>query len=120
MSENVGSSGMMVPLNRKMTEEEREEITEALWESIYTSDVHINYEGTLAYTDERSDGYGITFGTSARTNDLYVMSQALSKHGFDIVPNQGRSYSCYWYNGSDSDMDMMTLENFLKTTGQNG
>jgi hypothetical protein len=116
MSENVGSSGIMVPLSRQMTEEEREEIQEAFRDN--GTDVHINYDGTLAYTDNRSDGYGITFGVTIDTDDLITIRQALNPYGFGIVEYQSRPYSCYWYNGTDSDMDMMTLEEFLEQTRQ--
>lgn len=37
MSEDVMSVGVMVPLNRKLTEEEREEWEEILWVSIRMS-----------------------------------------------------------------------------------
>ncbi len=117
MSDNVGSNGIMVPLNRKMTDEEREEMTEALWEN-EDGLVQINYEGTIAYTDHRSDGYGITFGISADDGDVGQISRTLNIYGFGIIKEQARPYSCYWYNGCDSDMDVMTLEKFLEETGQ--
>lgn len=116
MSENVGSSGIMVPLSRKMTEEEREEIQEAFWNN--NVDVKINYEGTLAYTDYQSDGYGITFGISANDGDIEEIRKALNPYGFGIIEYQARPYSCYWYNGADSDMDMMAVKDFLKMTRQ--
>lgn len=117
MSENVGSSDMMVPLTTKMSEEEREEISEALWDS-GNNLVQINYEGTIAYTNHKSDGYGITFGVTADANDLGYIRTIMDHYGFGIVEEQARPYSCYWYNGSDSDMDMLTLEEFLGRTGQ--
>lgn len=117
MSENVGSSGIMVPLTAKMSEEEREEITEAIWDS-GNSLVQINYEGTLAYTNHRSEGYGITFGVTADKNDLGYIRTIMDHYGFGIVEEQARPYSCYWYNGADSDMDMMELEEFLVRTKQ--
>lgn len=120
MSENVGSSGVMVPLSRKLTREECEMLTEEMWKGPYAGDVNINYEGTLAYTDHRSDGYGISFGVSARMNDLYLIQQELDRHDLSVtlLPAFAKPYTCYWYNGVDSDMDTMTLENFLKMTGQ--
>lgn len=117
MSENVGSSGIMVPLSTKMSEEQREEITDAIWNS-GNSLVQINYEGTLAYIDNRSDGYGITFGLTANENDLGYIRAVMERYGFGIVEEQARPYSCYWYNGTDSDMDTLTLEEFLVLTQQ--
>jgi hypothetical protein len=118
MSDNVGSRGIMVPLTKKMSNEEREEITEALWDS-GNSLVQINYEGTIAYTDHRSDGYGINFGVTADTDDLGYIRTIMDHYGFGIVEELSRSYFCYWYNGVDSDMDMLELEEFLVLTKQN-
>jgi hypothetical protein len=53
MSENVMSTGVMVPLSRKLSRDEYEEWSELLWDQNTT--VHLNYEGTLAYTDVRGD-----------------------------------------------------------------
>jgi 5,10-methenyltetrahydromethanopterin hydrogenase len=117
MSENVGSSGIMVPLTKKMSDEEREEIIEAIWDS-GNSLVQINYEGTIAYTNHRSDGYGIEFGFAENTNDLGYIRTIMEHYGFSIVEEQARPYSCYWYNGADSDMDMLELEEFLIRTKQ--
>lgn len=119
MSDNVGSRGMMAPLTKKMSDEEREEITEAIYESGNDS-VSVNYEGTIAYTDNRSDGYGLPFGLASDTNDLGYIRTIMDHYGFGIVEEQARPYSCYWYNGADSDMDMLTLEDFLVLTKQNG
>lgn len=120
MSKNVMSSGQMVPLSRKITREEREEWEELLWDQ--GSSVHFNYEGTLAYTDFRTeDEYGLHFEgetptLSAAQNDSPF--DVLKQFGLSIANDQGRFYRCLWYNGADSDMGMMTLEKFLKRTGQ--
>ncbi len=114
MSENVASAGIMVPLSRKLTREEREEWEELLWEQ--NSSVRFNYEGTLAYTDEGGEEYGISFGNMNK----YSMAEFddLLQFNINILPSKARPYTCYWYNGSDSDMSMMTLEKFLEQTGQ--
>ena len=114
MSENVMSTGVMVPLTRKLTKAEREEWEELLWDQ--NADVRFNYEGTLAYTDEGGDEYGIYFGEMP-TNNLSPF-EALEQFGINILPTKARPYRCYWYNGADSDMGMMTLEKFLKRTKQ--
>lgn len=121
MSENVMSSGHMVPLSRKITREERQEWEELLWDQ--DSPVRFNYEGTLAYTDFRTedDPYGIHFegDTSTLSGAPFGSSfGVLKQFGLSIVKEQGRYYRCLWYNGGDSDMTMMTLEKFLKRTGQ--
>lgn len=114
MSRSVMSSGLMVPLNRKLTREECDEWSEILWEQ--ESNVHFNYEGTLAYTDEGGEEYGISFGIP--TNHPLEPFNDLDQFGITILPTKLRPYTCYWYNGADSDMDMMKLENFLKLTNQ--
>jgi hypothetical protein len=114
MSENVMSTGVMVPLSRKLTRDEYEEWSEILWDQNTT--VHLNYEGTLAYTDVRGDEYGIHFGEMP-TNDISAF-EALEQFGINILPSKARPYTCYWYNGTDSDMGMMKLEKFLKRTNQ--
>ena len=120
MSENVMSTGHMVPLNRKITREEREEWQELLWDQ--GSAVSFNYEGTIVYTDFRTeDEYGLIFEgeTSTLSGDPLGSSFAVLKQfGLSIANEQGRFYRCLWYNGADSDMDMMKLDKFLKRTGQ--
>lgn len=120
MSENVMSSGHMVPLSRKITREEREEWQELLWDQ--DSHVSFNYEGTLAYTDFRcEDEYGIHFEGDTSTlsaTPIGLSFDVLKQFGLSIVKEQARSYRCLWYNGADSDMDMMKLDRFLKRTGQ--
>jgi hypothetical protein len=120
MSENVMSSGHMVPLSRKITREEREEWEEVLWDQ--DSLVRFNYEGTLAYTDHRTeDEYGIHFEGDTITLSATPLGSSfdvLKQFGLSIVIEQARYYRALWYNGADSDMSMMTLEKFLKRTGQ--
>ena len=120
MSENVMSSGHMVPLSRKITREEREEWQELLWDQ--GSAVNFNYEGTLAYTDFRTeDEYGLHFEGETSTlsgTPLGSSFAVLKQFGLSIMNEQGRFYRCLWYNGADSDMDMMTKEKFLSLTRQ--
>lgn len=115
MSENVASAGLMVPLNRKITDAERDEWMEILWDQ--GSGVHLNYEGTLAYTDEGGEEYGISFGSMKDYS--FTAFKDLEQFGVGILPTKARPYTCYWYNGSDSDMDTMKLKDFLKRTNQN-
>ena len=114
MSSNVASAGLMAPLSRKLTKEEREEWTELLYEQ--GSSIQINYDGTLAYTDEGGSEYGISFGsTNTYSNQPF---EDLLQFDITVDLNKARPYTCYWYNGADSDMDMLTLDEFLKETGQ--
>jgi len=114
MSSNVMSVGILAPLNRKLTEEEREEWTEILYDQ--GSIVSINYEGTMAYTDEGGDEYGLYFGEMTSLDPAQF--DDLKQFGLSIITEQARPYRGYWYNGADSDHDMIMLEDFLKLTKQ--
>lgn len=114
MSNNIMSMGIMAPLSRKLTQEELEEFREYLWDQ--GSNVSFNYEGTMVYTDEGGDEYGIYFGemTSLDPSRFDILKQ----FGLSIIAEQARPYREYWYNGADSDHDMMELQEFLRMTGQ--
>jgi hypothetical protein len=112
MSESVMSSGIMVPLNHKLTYEERQKIDEDLFHS--GSNVHINYDGTLAYTDDGGEEYGISFGEMPEIGKNSF--DCLTEYNVHVIMEQAKPYRCYWYNGSDSDMNMLTLEKFLNST----
>ena len=114
MSEDVMSVGVMVPLNRKLTEEEREEWEEILWDQ--GSSVHLSYYRDMAYTDEGGEAYGISFGLLP-VNNIAAFDD-LKQFGIWIEEDKARPYRCLWYNGADSDMSMMTREKFLNITKQ--
>lgn len=114
MSEDVMSVGVMVPLNRKLTSEEREEWNELLYDQ--GSSVNLSYYCDMAYTDESGEAYGISFGKMPK-----IVASAfddLKQFGIWIEEDKARSYRCMWYNGSDSDMAMMTRKKFLDRTDQ--
>lgn len=112
MSENVMSTGIMVPLNRKLSKEELSEYSEELYDR--GSIVRFNYEGTLAYTDEGGEEYGLFFGkmTTLKGQEF----DDLNEFGLSVDMSKAKPYRCYWYNGVDSDMDMITLEEFINET----
>jgi hypothetical protein len=110
MSEDVMSVGVMVPLSRKLTEEEREEWNELLYDQ--GSEVRLSYYCDMAYTDEGGEAYGISFGLLP-VNNISAFDD-LKQFGIWVEEEKARPYRCLWYNGSDSDMDMMTREKFLK------
>jgi hypothetical protein len=111
MSDNVMSTGFMAVLKTPFGEE-RDEKDEWLYEQ--GSDLRINYEGTLVYSDIRSDGYGLTIHTGAAQAFDTDFVKECAKMELDIDPTTIRSYSCYWYNGVDSDMSMLSAEKYLK------
>ncbi len=109
------STGIMAPLNRKITDTEREEWDEILYAQ--GSNVRLNYEGTMAYTDDVCDEYGIYFDKMSTLEQKQF--DDLKQFGIHIIVEHSRPYREYWYNGADSDHDMMTLEEFLVITKQN-
>lgn len=114
MSEDVMSVGVMVPLNRKITEEECEEWQDILWDQ--GSSVHLSYYCDMAYTDDGGETYGISFGEMP-TKDTSAFED-LKQFGIWIEEEKARPYRCLWYNGADSDMNMMTRKKFLDITSQ--
>ena len=114
MSEDVMSVGVMVPLDRKLTSEERDEWQEILWDQ--ESSVRLSYYCDMAYTEEEGEAYGISFGEMP-TNDTPAFED-LKQFGIWIEEDKARPYRCMWYNGADSDMNMMKRDEFLEMTGQ--
>lgn len=117
MSEDVTSVGVMVPLNRKITEEEREEWNELLYDQ--GSEVRLSYYCDMAYTEKDGEAYSIysiSFGKMP-ANNISAFDD-LKQFDIWIEEDKARSYRCLWYNGADSDMNMMTRDEFLKMTGQ--
>lgn len=110
MSDNVLSWGWMIPLNRKLSSVEREELNEELYDN--GDGIRINYEGTIAYIDNgENNGYGIFFNDpkTLDTSDFDI----LRTYDLSVDFEKAKFYVCHWYNGADSDMDMTTLEEFL-------
>jgi hypothetical protein len=118
MSSNVRSYGLMAILDPAI--ERTEEFSEKLYDE--NSLIQVNYEGTLVYFDEnissdfRDDIYGLWFGLPE--SNMEVFTNELNRFGLKINSNTVRPFHCVWYNGSDSDMDMLSLEEFKKQTGQ--
>lgn len=112
MSDNVMSTGFFAILSNPIEdEEEREELGERLYDE---GSLHLNYEGTLVFSDERSDGYGINF---AGNGNVRGFIDEVETAGLEIVKGSVLAYSCYWYNGTDSDMSELTLERYRKELG---
>lgn len=115
MSDNVMSRGMMAPLVKSLTEEEREELEELLYDN--KSGLSINYEGTIVYSDDRGsaeDAYGLIFEVTDSRGEFLA---ELKRQNLEIDETKMLPYQCYWYNGSDSDMGLLELEDYLKNFG---
>ncbi|QIG72656.1 hypothetical protein EVB97_098 [Rhizobium phage RHph_Y65] len=109
MSENVFDYGFMVPLKEKMSDDDRYDLSERLWDE--NTGYHINNEGTILYSAIRGCEYGIRFTKTSETNPSTFIS-SIPDYVPEIDETMIRGYSCYWYNGTDSDMSCMTLERY--------
>lgn len=124
MSSTVRSYGFVALLDDPLTEEECEDLSEALYED--KSCLNINYEGTLVYIDfnahapysVREDIYGLTLGnTTAEGEQKFI--KALMDNGLVIAVGTIQPYDEIWYNGADSHISTLTAEEYRKTIGLN-
>jgi hypothetical protein len=119
MSDTVRSIGYIAILAAPLTDVDA---LEAIQESLYDirSIIGVNDEGTLVYSDvnrakklsERTELYGLHLGrdsTIGTRNDFATLVRTL---GLTVVENSIEPYSCIWYNGTDSDMATLTIEEF--------
>lgn len=114
MSENVMSVGWVVPLQKRLTNKEREKFEDILYDQ--GSNIYFNIEGTLAYSDVRESEYGLFFDGQVSVEPHSFAS--LAQFGILVKNEMSRSYRCLWYNGVDSDMSMLNLDDFLILTSQ--
>lgn len=108
MSENKITIGLVAPLLVPMSDEQRE----GLWSKLDSLNLDVNYEGTLIFSKEKdveSYDFDICVGNPANPDDFTELCQ---KEGFPILSHDVQPYFAHWYNGSDSPMSTMTLEQF--------
>ena len=111
MSENVFSSGYMAPILNKV---DRYALSEELYDK---SVLQINYEGSLVFSDgtESKNFYGIRFDKEESYSiDDFV--KECEDNGISVYKEDVRHYTCYWYNGVDSDMSCLKLAEFYEMT----
>lgn len=107
MSENVTSIGQMAVLKKALVGDEIGDMFEALDKF----GVSVNCEGTLVYTEETKDcDAGVIFPSDKNQQKLY---DACAACGLLYDPETVIPYVCTWYNGGDSDMSLLTKEEFL-------
>lgn len=114
MSENVTSTGFFGKL---ITPIDRDDSLEAIDELFDTYGFSINYEGTLVFSDEPQYNPGIFFG-SANKDAISEFVSDCHIAGFPVIPESVRSYTCTWYNGADSNMSELEVEEFDKMTAE--
>ncbi len=115
MSGTVTSKGWMAPLIHPLTKKAREDFCEELYDN--NTNLHINLEGTLIYSEEGGDlEYGLTFLDVRSGSSTNTFLKALAGQDISINKEHMRPYTCTWYSGSDSDMGMMKIKEFMTTT----
>lgn len=114
MSSDVMSVGLMAPVMNPP--KDVDELTEQMWQD--NSPLELSYDGTLAWISTRGDsGYGLNFGVETEVGPEELGLAGLI-YGLNIAVDQARPFMCLWYNGSDSDMHLLTVEQFLIRTNQ--
>jgi hypothetical protein len=99
-----------------------QEALDIIGELIYEENgrLQINYEGTLAYiSDDAPDTYGLTLGSSSSLFSPDELGVAGLAFGIQIALDQCLPFSCLWYNGGDSPLDMLTLKEFEEKLNAN-
>ena len=110
MSTNVSSYGIMAPILSETPE--WEELQDMLGED--GSRLQINYDQTLAYIDLGGKGEDeIQFSGGVSAEELAV---AAIPYNIRIAMDRACSFNCTWYNGGDSPLDLITLEQFYRRT----
>lgn len=106
MSDNVQSQGYFGKLKTPIGDYHTEAWQE-LSDHLEVHDLCLNYDGTMIFSDERSDSCesGLIF---AKPNGAPRFRQKCENLGHPVDPV--KHYSCVWYNGADSPMSTATLE----------
>ena len=109
MSTNVNSYGVMAVLNPPLSKDLWEELTEKFYKD--GVDVQLNYDCTLIYTIGDTSEYfcGMVFHDLDGLEDF---KKNLNKYHLTIDNDTCTSYNCVWYNGADSHMSTLTLDEF--------
>lgn len=118
MSDYQLSYGIIAQLLHPITDRyELEEVINVLAED---SNLQLNYEGTLIYSDH-SNGDQIDHSNGDEIDQLIIASDKyiqsfhlqIQQFSIQVIPPL-EFYSCVWYNGSDSPMSMITRRKFLQ------
>lgn len=118
MSETVRSFGLIAILRNPLSKEEREALTEKLWET--NSPFQVNYEGTLVYSDlakntpAREEIHFLDFGHHSAVDDFVPFFTGLkdAEIAVETLPAP-LPYMCVWHTGSDCSLDLLTKAEYL-------
>lgn len=109
MSENVFDMGWIGQLLVPVPDEKLSEVSEAL----DAQGLGINYEGTLIYQVNKHGDLTEEFGMNILpTVFMHHFTAACREAGYHVINNTCRQFADFWYNGSDSSHDDLTLERY--------
>lgn len=119
MSTTVISQGFIAMLLTPVEKDALEELSENLYDE--KSSLKINYGGTLLISDnyrtkkysEREFNGDLFIIGDQEAGDRAQFIQEATLRGLLINPDTIQPYTCVWYNGSDSPVSMLTLDEFL-------
>lgn len=119
MSGDVNSKGFMAILkNPILDSDERGDLFEKLYDD--STNLYVNYEGTMIYNITEQSDYGwycLSIEGEKIISDKNGKKEFINMckiNNLEIDEKTIRSYSCTWYNGSDSDMGMLKVEEYKK------
>lgn len=111
MSDYRVTCGLMAKLKTPVPKNEIEEIFDRLYD--HDNILHINYEGTLIYTEDvdmELYNFEIQIGNSISTSKF---KKLCSEYGFEIEGTP-KSFVTVWYDGADSVQSDLTLKQFIE------
>lgn len=111
MSEQRITYGLVVVLDVKLTQDERDD----LYDELESDNMAVNYDGTLVYLnafDGESWDAEFISGINAFGSRTEFFTLC-AKHGLSIQPGTVDVFYANWYDGCDSPMSTMTLSQFL-------
>jgi hypothetical protein len=116
MSEQKITIGLMGSLVKPIPDGHRNPLWDDIQDRLNKVDLEINYEGTLIYSLEiHKDAYdfdGLSIGNPANPDDFVRLC---ADQLMPVSPHTVEPYFAHWYNGADSPMSTLELEEFMKT-----
>lgn len=108
MSDNQVSVGLVAPLNTPISKDKYDEVSQFL----ESADLFINYDGTLIFMQVKkmaSYNFDMQIGRPENPDTFAAICKVA---GYPIQSHNCESYVAHWYDGSDSPMSTLTLENY--------
>lgn len=118
MSENVMETGWVARIKNPESIEDRDDFSERLYDDFpYKSPIgySINYAGTMFYSRKRGGEYYVPLLIGDKSVENFVNSsikdggkekliEVAARYGIEL--EEPEPYMNYWYNGTDSPLDL--------------